>query len=71
MSHLSRSRDHEHPIDALIEVKYSWTDENELKVKTRASATAPKVANLMSYYPINLAGHVSNIRNHDPRRALL
>ena len=61
MSHLSRGGDGGRLGDMLIQVKYSWTDENELNVGIRATCTQPMITNITSYCPMNLAGHVRHI----------
>ena len=61
MSHLSRSDIEGYPGHMLIQVKYSWTNENELHINIRATATKPTPANITNYCLFNLAGHVSFI----------
>lgn len=55
MSHLSDEDDNG---KTLTQVKYSWTDQNELHVNIRATLTRPSVVDISNCYLFNLAGHV-------------
>ncbi|XP_011304104.1 aldose 1-epimerase-like [Fopius arisanus] len=56
MSHLSRN-DRFHPGEVLTQVKYSWSDNNELFMDLRASCTRPTPVDITSFCLFNLAGH--------------
>lgn len=58
MSFLSRSENDGYPGHMLIQVKYSWTNENELHINIRATTTKPTPANITNNCFFNLAGHV-------------
>lgn len=42
----------------LTQVKFSWTDDNQLHINIRATATQPTPANITFNCLMNLAGHV-------------
>ncbi|XP_043480596.1 galactose mutarotase-like [Leptopilina heterotoma] len=51
----------------LIQVKYSWTNENELHINIRARSTKSTPANFTNYSFFNLAGHATGpkeLNNH-------
>ncbi|XP_046417476.1 galactose mutarotase-like [Neodiprion fabricii] len=51
----------------LTQVKFAWTDENQLHVNIRASSTEPTPVNITTRCLFNLAGHgtgASELRNH-------
>lgn len=56
MSHLSR--DEVYPGDVLTQIKYTWTDDNQLHINIRATSTKSTVINITNYCLFNLAGHV-------------
>lgn len=58
MSHLSRDNSEGYPGDMLTQVKYTWTDDNQLHVNVRATSTKLTPANVTNYCLFNLAGHV-------------
>lgn len=43
----------------LTQVKFAWTDENELHINIRATSTKPMPADITTHCLFNLAGHVS------------
>ncbi|XP_015110401.1 aldose 1-epimerase [Diachasma alloeum] len=52
------SRNHKlHPGDLLTQVKYSWSDDNELLVDFSATSTRPTPVDITSFCLFNLAGH--------------
>ncbi|CAL1678752.1 unnamed protein product [Lasius platythorax] len=55
MSHLSR--DEVYPGDVLTQIKYTWTDDNQLHINIRATSTKSTVINITNYCLFNLAGH--------------
>ncbi|XP_076168800.1 galactose mutarotase [Ptiloglossa arizonensis] len=57
MSHLSRANSEGYPGDMLTQVKYSWTDDNQLRINIRATATQPTPVNITANCLMNLAGH--------------
>ncbi|XP_043495267.1 galactose mutarotase-like [Polistes fuscatus] len=57
MSHLSPAGREGYPGHMLTQVKYTWTDDNQLYVNIRATATEPTPANITNYCFFNLAGH--------------
>ncbi|XP_034945500.1 aldose 1-epimerase-like [Chelonus insularis] len=57
MSHLSRNGSEGYPGDMLIQVKYTWTDDNELQIVIRATCTQPTPVDISNCYFLNLAGH--------------
>lgn len=48
-----------------VEVTYSLTDQNELKVEYRATATQDTILNLTQHSYFNLDGHGADVRNQD------
>ncbi|XP_076244003.1 galactose mutarotase [Calliopsis andreniformis] len=59
MSHLSRANSEGYPGDMLTQVKYSWTDDNQLHISIRATATQPTPVNITTNCLMNLAGHAT------------
>ncbi|XP_015435487.1 PREDICTED: aldose 1-epimerase-like [Dufourea novaeangliae] len=59
MSHCSRAHGEGYPGDMLTQVKYSWTDDNQLHINIRATATEPTPANITTNCLMNLAGHAT------------
>ncbi|XP_020300175.1 aldose 1-epimerase-like isoform X2 [Pseudomyrmex gracilis] len=57
MSHLSRDNSEGYPGDMLTQVKYTWTDDNQLHINVRATSTKFTPANVTNYCLFNLAGH--------------
>ncbi|KAK0171818.1 hypothetical protein PV328_005217 [Microctonus aethiopoides] len=57
MSYLSRNRSDGYPGDMLTQIKYTWTDDNQLFINIRATSTRSTVANISNYCLFNLAGH--------------
>lgn len=62
MSHLSQDNREGYPGDMLTQVKYTWTNDNQLYINIRATATKPTPVNVTSYCLFNLAGHVRHER---------
>ncbi|XP_060815882.1 galactose mutarotase-like [Bombus pascuorum] len=58
MSHVSPAKCEGYPGDMLTQIKYSWTDDNQLLMNIRATATQPTPVNIASNCLMNLAGHV-------------
>lgn len=58
MSFLSQLKNEGYFGHMLIQVKYSWTNENELHINIQATSTIPTYANITNYCFFNLAGHV-------------
>lgn len=58
MSHLSQDNTEGYPGDLLTQVKYTWTDDNQLHINIRATSTKSTPINATSYCLFNLAGHV-------------
>ncbi|XP_063993195.1 galactose mutarotase-like isoform X2 [Diachasmimorpha longicaudata] len=56
MSHVSQNHKI-HPGDLLSQVKYTWSDDNELLVDFTATATRPTAVDITSFCLFNLAGH--------------
>lgn len=56
MSHLSRSQGYAG--DVLTQIKYTWTDDNQLHINIRATSTISTPINITNYCLFNLAGHV-------------
>lgn len=67
MSHLSPAGREGYPGYMLTQVKYTWTDDNQLHINIRATATEPTPANVTNYSLINLAGHVRLIIRFHPK----
>lgn len=61
MSHVSPAKYEGYPGDMLTQIKYSWTDDNQLLMNIRATATQPTPVNIASNCLMNLAGHVKLI----------
>ncbi|XP_017876261.1 aldose 1-epimerase-like [Ceratina calcarata] len=59
MSHLSRANSEGYPGDLLTQIKYSWTDDNQLHMNIRATATQPTPVNITTNCLMNLAGHAT------------
>nr|KAF7420166.1 hypothetical protein H0235_010463 [Vespula pensylvanica] len=59
MSHLSPAGREGYPGYMLTQVKYTWTDDNQLHINIRATATEPTPANVTNYCLLNLAGHAA------------
>ncbi|TGZ47647.1 Aldose 1-epimerase [Temnothorax longispinosus] len=57
MSHLSRSHSQGYPGDVLTQIKYTWTDDNQLHINIRATSTSSTPVNITNYCLFNLAGH--------------
>ncbi|KAM0727985.1 Galactose mutarotase [Formica fusca] len=57
MSHLSRADSEGYPGDVLTQVKYTWTDDNQLHINIRATSTKSTRINVTNYCLFNLAGH--------------
>ncbi|XP_011702493.1 PREDICTED: aldose 1-epimerase-like isoform X2 [Wasmannia auropunctata] len=57
MSHLSQSYSQGYPGDVLTQIKYTWTDDNQLHINIRATSTSPTPINITNYCLFNLAGH--------------
>lgn len=58
MSHLSPANSEGYPGSMLTQIKYSWTDDNQLRINIRATATQSTPANITANCLMNLAGHV-------------
>ncbi|XP_029164571.1 aldose 1-epimerase-like [Nylanderia fulva] len=54
MSHLSRA---DYPGDVLTQIKYTWTDDNQLHINIRATSTKSTPINITNFCLFNLAGH--------------
>ncbi|XP_076763553.1 galactose mutarotase [Xylocopa sonorina] len=59
MSHLSPANSEGYPGNMLTQIKYSWTDNNQLRMNIRASATQSTPANITVNCLMNLAGHAT------------
>ncbi|XP_076223012.1 galactose mutarotase [Nomia melanderi] len=59
MSHYSPANNEGYPGDMLTQVKFCWTDDNQLHVNIRATATQPTPANITFNCLMNLAGHAT------------
>ncbi|XP_039312848.1 galactose mutarotase [Solenopsis invicta] len=59
MSHLSRSYSQGFPGDVLVQIKYAWTNDNQLHINIRATSTSFTPVNITNYCLFNLAGHGS------------
>ncbi|XP_072763641.1 galactose mutarotase [Anoplolepis gracilipes] len=57
MSHLSRADSEGYPGDVLTQVKYTWTDDNQLHINIRATSTKSTLIDVTNYCLFNLAGH--------------
>ncbi|XP_066589000.1 galactose mutarotase-like [Prorops nasuta] len=57
MSHLSYNGNEGYPGFMLTQVKYSWTDDNELHINICATSTKSTPVNISNYCLFNLAGH--------------
>lgn len=69
MSYLSRANSEGYPGDVLTQVKYTWTDDNQLHINIRATATRSTPVNITNYCVFNLAGHVrAGTLAHNRRR---
>ncbi|XP_024947189.1 aldose 1-epimerase isoform X2 [Cephus cinctus] len=67
MSNLSKTGSEGYPGHMLTQVKYTWTDLNELHINIRATSTEATPANITNYCLFNLAGHgmgVKELRKH-------
>ncbi|KAK0180238.1 hypothetical protein PV327_005903 [Microctonus hyperodae] len=62
MSYLSRDRSDGYPGDMLTQIKYTWTDDNQLFINIRATSTHSTVANISNYCLFNLAGQGTGAR---------
>lgn len=58
MTHLSPATSEGYPGDMLTQIKYSWTDDNQLLMNIRASTTQPTPVDITTNCLMNLAGHV-------------
>lgn len=58
MTHLSPANSEGYPGDMLTQIKYSWTDDNQLLMNIRASSTQPTPVDITTNCLMNLAGHV-------------
>ncbi|KAL6254660.1 hypothetical protein P5V15_013967 [Pogonomyrmex californicus] len=56
MSHLSRGNQR-YPGDVLTQIKYTWTNDNQLRINIRATSTKSTPVNITNYCLFNLAGH--------------
>ncbi|XP_034176043.1 galactose mutarotase isoform X1 [Osmia lignaria lignaria] len=59
MSHLSPANNEGYPGSMLTQIKYSWTDDNQLHINIRATATKSTPANITANCLMNLAGHAT------------
>ncbi|CAK9828340.1 Galactose mutarotase [Anthophora retusa] len=59
MSHLSPANTEGYPGNMLTQIKYSWTDDNQLHINIRATATQPTPVNITTNCLMNLAGHAT------------
>ncbi|KYN15828.1 PREDICTED: aldose 1-epimerase-like [Trachymyrmex cornetzi] len=57
MSHLSQRYSQGYPSDVLTQIKYTWTDDNQLHINIRATSTSSTPVNITNYCLFNLAGH--------------
>lgn len=61
MTHTSSKNSEGYPGDLLTQIKYSWTDDNQLIINIRACATEPTPVNITNNCLMNLAGHVKSL----------
>lgn len=61
MTHTSTKNSEGYPGDLLTQIKYSWTDDNQLIINIRACATEPTPVNITNNCLMNLAGHVKSL----------
>lgn len=61
MTHTSSRNSEGYPGDLLTQIKYSWTDDNQLIINIRACATEPTPVNITNNCLMNLAGHVKSL----------
>lgn len=61
MTHTSLRNSEGYPGDLLTQIKYSWTDDNQLIINIRACATEPTPVNITNNCLMNLAGHVKSL----------
>ncbi|XP_076393396.1 galactose mutarotase isoform X2 [Megachile rotundata] len=59
MSYLSPANSEGYPGNMLTQIKYSWTDNNHLRVNIRATATQSTPVNITANCLMNLAGHAT------------
>ncbi|KAK9306201.1 hypothetical protein QLX08_003087 [Tetragonisca angustula] len=59
MTHLSPANSEGYPGDMLTQIKYSWTDDNQLLMNIRASSTQPTPVDITTNCLMNLAGHAT------------
>ncbi|XP_017795549.1 PREDICTED: aldose 1-epimerase-like [Habropoda laboriosa] len=59
MSHLSPANSEGYPGNMLTQIKYSWTDDNQLHINIRATTTQPTPVNITTNCLMNLAGHAT------------
>ncbi len=70
LSYISANGDEGYPGKLAVEVKYSWSDSNELRIDYTASTDAPTILNLTNHTYFNLTGFnsagntLSGILNH-------
>lgn len=67
MTHTSTKNSEGYPGDLLTQIKYSWTDDNQLIINIRACATEPTPVNITNNCLMNLAGHATGpkeLRKH-------
>ncbi|XP_076648159.1 galactose mutarotase [Halictus rubicundus] len=67
MTHYSPANNEGYPGDMLIQIKFSWTDDSQLHINIRATATQPTPANITINCLMNLAGHAtgpSELKKH-------
>lgn len=57
MSHLNTHGYRGFPGDVLTQIKYTWTDDNELSANISATSTASTPIDITNYCLFNLAGH--------------
>ncbi|EGI59251.1 PREDICTED: aldose 1-epimerase-like [Acromyrmex echinatior] len=57
MSHLSQRYSQGYSSDVLTQIKYTWTDDNQLHINIRATSTSSTPVNITNYCLFNLAGH--------------
>ncbi|REG96445.1 aldose epimerase family protein [Flavobacterium aquicola] len=65
LSYISPDNEENYPGSLTVEVTYSLTEENELKIQYNAKTTEDTIVNLTNHSYFNLDGHSSDVKDQD------
>ena len=65
LSYFSPANEENYPGSLTVEVTYTLTEENELKIQYNAKSTEDTVVNLTNHSYFNLDGHLSDVKDQD------